>query len=107
MARKLVAGPPSRDPRLGGSGGDHDDRYQSDLPRPVDRMMIDHRGCLDCLDIVARSRALADRARRWPHFSRVERRVVHILRSHPQFKHGPIDALRLFKAYRLALRGQQ
>jgi hypothetical protein len=48
---------------------------------------------------------LLRRARQWPRFSFIERRIADILKHHPDYKRGPIDALRLFKAYRLALRG--
>ena len=46
--------------------------------------------------------SLINRARKWPGFHDVEKRVVQILQTHPDFKSGPIDDLRLFKAYKLA-----
>jgi hypothetical protein len=48
---------------------------------------------------------LMKRARQWPRF-RVERRVTRILSTHPDFKNGPISAVLLFKAYKLALQNK-
>lgn len=57
----------------------------------------------DIFDASTEAAALVRRARRWPGFVSVERRVSFILKYHADFKRGPVDALRLFKAYRLAL----
>lgn len=53
------------------------------------------------------ARELAARARKWPEWWRVERDVKRILECHPDFRTGEVTALRLFKAYRLALRRRQ
>lgn len=54
--------------------------------------------------VVQEVHSLLARARKWPGFESVERHVTRLLETHQQFRRGPIDTLRLFKAYKLAMR---